>query len=175
MKTQNNSHIPVDSEVAKVAFGRPVPGQSWAAHEPKSTPWQAPPQFVKLEESMNFVMNQITEEHHLKTLLDIMDSGMSIEALTRTILFTGFSEGKWTPNLMMLMHKPVMLALIALAHRAELKHVPVVQMNSFNKYHNDKFKQKMILHSEKIISEKDKNLPPSEMSEQQQSKGFMRR
>jgi hypothetical protein len=105
---------------------------------------------------------------------------MSIEALTRTVLFSGFTLGKWTVTLMMLMHKPLMLALIAIAHRAGLKHVPVVLPQSFNKYHLDKLKQHMMTQKIKQSNEKSKDVPPSQQlasstPPQQINNGFIKR
>lgn len=114
-------------------FSGPTPGQS-LTHEPKSQPWEKPPQFTQLSDAMNFLMEQITQPIHLKQMLAIMDAGMPIEAIARTIIFSGFSLGKWNPDLGMLMYKPTMLSLIALAHRAGLKDTPVVMPSSLDKH-----------------------------------------
>ena len=140
---------PVDPEVAKAAWGRPIPGQSLAAHAPRSVPWQQPPKFVKIEDAMNWLMDTITEPIHLKEILDLMEAGMNIEQLTRTVLFAGFTEGKWTPSLMILMYKPLMLAFIAIAKRAKLHDTPVIHPDAFNKYHLDKMKRKAALQRTK--------------------------
>lgn len=115
----------------------PTNGQSWS-HEPKSQAWEKPPQFTKLEEAMHFLMDQLTDTEHLKPLLAIMEAGMPIEAIARTILFTGFSSGKWTPDLGMLMYKPLVLSLIAIAHRAGLKNTPITMKESMTDHLKNK-------------------------------------
>jgi len=40
--------------------------------------------------------------------------------ITQTLLFKGFTEGKWTPDLMMLLVEPVTYMILALAERAEI-------------------------------------------------------
>lgn len=115
------------------SFSAPIPGQS-LTHAPKSMPYEKPPQFTTLKDAMNMLLNQLTEPQHLKQLLALMDAGMPIEAICRTLLFTGFAHGKWTPDLAMLMYKPLMLLLITMAHKAGKKDTPVVMHQSLQKY-----------------------------------------
>lgn len=121
-------------------FSFPIPGHS-LTHEPKNMPWEKPPQFVKVDEAMNFLMNQILETHYLKQMLQLMSAGMSIEAITRTIIMTGFATGKWTPTLGMLLYKPLMLTLITIAKRAGLTDVPVAHPSMLDKYNMTKFRK----------------------------------
>lgn len=173
MPTNNTN---VDPNVAKIAFGRAIPGQSWATHAPKSTPYQKPPQFTDLEETMNWLMDQITEPQHLKELLNLMDGGMSVEAVARTILFSGFTMGKWTVSLMMLMHKPLMLSLAVIAHRAGLKHTPMVLKERFDKYHTSKMKKFMVTNQAKDQAEISAEAPTTAPTEPQMpTTGFMNR
>src|SRR5712664_3268837 len=102
-----------------IAFGAPIPGSS-LTKEHGSMPYEKPPQFTKLPDAVNHLMDQLTEPMYMKQLLQLMDAGIAIEAIARTLLFTGFTLGKWTVDLGMLMYKPIMLALIAIAHRAGL-------------------------------------------------------
>jgi hypothetical protein len=108
-----------------IAFGSPIPGQSLTT-PPKSAPYEHPPQFTKIEDAMNYLMAQLTDQQFMPQLLQMMEAKMPIEAITRTLLFTGFASGKWTVDLAVLMYKPLMLALIAIAHRAGVKDTPVI-------------------------------------------------
>ncbi len=121
-------------------FTFPIPGHS-LTHEPKSMPWEKPPQFVQIDEAMNFLMHQLLEPQYLKQLLMVMNAGMSIEAITRTITFTGFATGKWTATLGMLIYKPLMLALISIAKRAGLTDTPVAHPGSLEVHNENKFNQ----------------------------------
>ena len=108
-----------------VAFGAPVPGQSLTT-PPKNMPFEKPPQFTDPEKAMNYLMAQMTSPQYMPQLLQMMDAKMPIEAIVRSLLFTGFATGKWSVDLAMLMYKPLMLALIAIAHRAGLKDANIV-------------------------------------------------
>lgn len=152
-------NTPVNPNHAAIAFGSPIPGQSWSTHPPRSTPWQKPTKFTELDKAMEWLFDSLLEPQHLKVLLNLMDGGMSIEATARTILFTGFTMGLWTPTLMMLMYKPTMLTLIAVAHRAGLHHTPVVLPEAFNKYHDAKAQSFGTMNRAKKVAQQTGNLP----------------
>jgi hypothetical protein len=156
----------------------PIPGQA-LTHAPKSMPWEHPPQFVQLDDAMHFLMNQILETHYLKQLLQLMNAGVSIEAMTRTIIFTGFAKGKWTPTLGMLLYKPLMLTLITIAHKAGFPDVPVAHPSILDKYNMNKFKKHMALFpsSNEPAPTPDETVTeqPEEMMPQASGGGFISR
>lgn len=165
-----------------VAFGAPVPGQSWTM-QPKTAKWEHPPQFVKLKDAMHFMMDQLTDAFYMKKLLTMMNAGMPIEAIARTLLFGGFTEGKWTVDLALLMYKPLMTSLIAIAHRAGLKHVPVLMPKSVVDNKNSGLKMFMMADRMKNAKSKLQDmqnapLPPSNNTPQASpsvpQQGFMR-
>ena len=47
---------------------------------------------------------------------------MLLVDLARIILYTGFLEGKWNPDLMMLLAEPTMFMIIALCEKADLEY-----------------------------------------------------
>jgi hypothetical protein len=169
----------VDPTIAHVAFGRPIPGQSLAAHAPRNTPWQQPPHYTQLDEAMNGLFDKLTKGPHIRDLLSLMHAGMSIEEIARTILFTGFTQGEWTPTLMMLMYKPLMLLLISIAKKADLGSTPVVAPTRFNEYHNNKqdmhniFSQAAKQHMNSI--QKPDTIVPDQPPDIPQNTGFMQR
>ena len=122
----------------------PVPGQS-LTHSPKQMPFEQPPTFVKMEDAMGWLMDQMTGDQYMKQLLHMMDAGMPIEAITRTILFTGFATGKWTPDLAIMMYKPLMMSLIAIAHRAGITDVPLVMPAGLDQHIQNKTKMARML------------------------------
>lgn len=169
-------HIAKDPRMGAV-FSTPIPGQSWT-HDPKSMPWEKPPQYTTLAKAMNYLMDQLLEAPQLKHLLTMMDGGMSIEAIARTLIFAGFQQGLWNPDLGMMMLKPLMLSLIAIAHRADLKHVPLVLKQTMDKHLMSRFKSQNLFQQAKDKQATDElvesnrpsidNIAPS-------AKGFMSR
>lgn len=157
----------------KAAFSGPIPGES-LTHAPKQMPYEHPPQFTKLEDAMNFLMGQMLEPQYLKQLLALMDAGMPIEAITRTLLFSGFSMGKWTPDLGILMYKPLMLSLMAIAHKANMKHTPIVLKESLTKFQDQKLKQFQMMEEYKM-KEAPASSETEELPEPTLNGGFMQR
>lgn len=123
-----------DKKTANIVFGRPIPGQS-LTDKYRNSAWQSPPQHVELDKALDYLFDKLTERYQLKQLLHIFDSGMSVEAITRTILFTGFTQGKWTPTLMMMLYRPLLLLIATLAHKAGHKDLPVIEPSNFKDYH----------------------------------------
>lgn len=162
----------IDPNVAQVLFSRPIPGQSWASHAPRQTPWQNPPHFVKLDEAMHYLFDKLTDGRHMRDLLNLMHGGMAIEAIARTILFTGFTQGEWTPSLMMLMYKPLLLLLMAIAKKAGIEDAPVVHPEPFKRYHDNQQGQHMVYQEARRKMERRK--PPQTPQElPAMSQGFM--
>lgn len=152
-------------------FSGPIPGEA-LTHPPKGMPWQQPPQHTKLEDVMLHLMHQLTEPQHLKQLLGLMEGGMSIEAITRTILFMGFSSGKWTPDLAMLMYKPLMLSLTAIAHKGGMKDTPLVMKESMGKHLHGKMRNRVMIRAINRQPLVDSSIPlPNETSKA--TSGFM--
>ncbi len=137
----------------KIAFNAPIPGSS-LTKQLGSMPYEKPPQFTKLTELMHYFMDQLTEPYYLKQLLQQMEAGVSIEAITRTLLFTGFTYGKFTVDLAMLAYKPLMLTLLAIAHRAGLKDTPVVVPIGLANHRMNKLKNHMNATSYKTLRDK---------------------
>lgn len=100
-------------------FSAPISGQS-LTKAPGSTPWQKAPKYAKLSDACNFIFNQITDEPKLHQLLAMMKRGVTLEALARVIIFSGFSTGLWTPDMALLMGQPTIFMLAGIAKRAGL-------------------------------------------------------
>src|SRR3990167_4869869 len=81
---------------ARVAnpFDVPVPGQS-LTKTPGNQMWEKPPQFTNDEDATEFVYDQLMKPRAIEQMLALMDADVPIEHMARTILFAGFSEGKW--------------------------------------------------------------------------------
>lgn len=105
-------------------FDAPIPGQS-LTDEPKNAAWEHPPQFVEMEAATEYVWDQLTQPKHMKRALTMMNNGVSAEALARTILFTGFVNGKWNVDLAMMMAKPLTGMFMGLAGAAGMDKVKV--------------------------------------------------
>ena len=100
--------------------GRPIPGQSLTSDPNNPSPYEQPPEYTSIHEACEFLFSNFIEEETYATLMSLLDDGMPVMDIVQTTLFTGFSEGKWNPDLMMLLIEPTAYMLLALAERAEI-------------------------------------------------------
>lgn len=101
-------------------FEAPIPLQSLTT-PPGGAPWEQPPRHVNANDAAEELFERITNPESAAQLLALLDSGMSIEAVTRIILFSGFVKGHWTVDLMILLMKPTYYMIAAMAERAGIK------------------------------------------------------
>jgi hypothetical protein len=158
-----------------IGFGAPIPGQSLTT-PPKNMPFEQPAQFTDPEKAMEYLMGQLTSQQFMPQLLQMMEAKMPIEAITRSLLFTGFASGKWTVDTAMLIYKPLMLALIAIAHRAGIKEAPIVMPKAVTDKKLADLKNYMTAQEFKKMGGSATPIPPAVPSESQSSnQGFMQR
>ena len=103
-------------------FDAPVPGQS-LTDTPGNYPWEHPPQFTDPEEATEFIWQTLHTEQFLEQVIGMLDAGVPVEAIARVIVFGGFVEGKFTPDVGFLITEPVMKMLMAIGVRAGLNNI----------------------------------------------------
>jgi hypothetical protein len=103
-------------------FDAPVPGQS-LTDTPGNYPWEHPPQFTDPEEATEFIWQTLHTEEFMEQIIGMLDAGVPIEAIARVIVFGGFVEGKFTPDVGFLITEPVMKMLMAIGVRAGLNNI----------------------------------------------------
>lgn len=95
-------------------FDAPVPGQSLTS-TPGSHPFEKPPQFANPNDALEYVWDNITKPRNATHILASLKAGLSVEYLARTILFLGFQSGRWTPDVMLIIGRPVFLMIAKIA------------------------------------------------------------
>ena len=94
-------------------FDSPVPGQS-LTDTPGNYPWEHPPQFNDPEEATEYIWVTLHQKQLTEQLIGMLDAGVPVEAIGRTILFAGFMEGKFSPDLAFVITEPVMKMIAAI-------------------------------------------------------------
>ena len=106
---------------ALVNTGRPIPGQSLTEDPDNSYPWEGPPEFTDFRKAFNYIAEELLEEEVYVPLVVAMGQGVPISDITLQILQRGFQEGKWNPDLFMMLLEPLMYFLLALAEKAAIE------------------------------------------------------
>lgn len=108
---------PIDS---RVTLSRSIPGQGLTSDPDNPYPWEKAPEFTDLDAALGYLLNAITQEESYAALMDMIAKQTPLMELTQVILFKGFTEGKWNPDLMMIAAEPLCYMLLALAERADI-------------------------------------------------------
>ena len=95
------------TEAENNPFDAPVPGQS-LTDKPGNYPWEHPPQYTDSQEASEYVWDKLTEPLFAQQVIAMLDAGIPVEAISRIILFSGFTEGKWTPDVGFMLAEVVM-------------------------------------------------------------------
>jgi len=106
-----------------LATGRPIPGQSLTNSPEQPYKWEQPPEFVNTKEASLYVFSVLTTPETVPNLLESVANGVGIVDLASIVLYSGFLEGKWNPDLMTLLMEPTMYMIMALAEKANIKYV----------------------------------------------------
>lgn len=101
-------------------FDAPVPGQG-LTDKPGNYPWEHPPQFTNTSEAADFVWDKLTQPQFAEQVIAMLDAGIPVEAIGRIILFSGFTEGKWNPDVAFIIAEPVMKMIVAVGIHGGVK------------------------------------------------------
>ena len=120
MKPLNQNQVDFLSH--QLQTGKSIPGQS-LTNDPKTPyPWEKPPEFVNINEASDYMFQTIFDPDVASNVLISINNGVGVFDLASIILYTGFLEGKWNPDLMMLLAEPTMFMIIALCEKADLEY-----------------------------------------------------
>ena len=98
-------------------FSAPPAGYSLTQQEGK-WPWDSPPEHVDLKKAYADIEQRLEVPERKLDLLRLMDAGVPIETLVRTITFAAFANGKCNPDLCELLNVPISLKLLTDARKA---------------------------------------------------------
>lgn len=102
---------------------RSIPGEGMSNDPENPYPFEKAPEFSVQREALEYLFVTITDEDKYTDILIAIEQGVPMMELTQVILFKGFTEGKWNPDLMMLLAEPLAFMLMALAERQGIDYV----------------------------------------------------
>jgi len=108
-------------EVGVNPFNAPVPGESLTASPDTPKAWERPPELTDQEEAMEAVYMELTEQDTLRKLVTVISEGIALDELAQVILYKGYTEGKFNPDMMLNLAEPTIYLLIAIADYADIK------------------------------------------------------
>ena len=109
-------------DVDQVSLSRPIPGQS-LTHEVRARPWQNPPQFNTVEESMDWYLERFNNPDLVQELLAIMESGVPISTIANSMQLGAVLQGVHSIDVGVLIVPIIMEILRTLAEKTDTKYV----------------------------------------------------
>ena len=100
--------------------GKAIPGQSLTNAPEEAYNWERPTEFTNPRETMLYIFETLTVPETTTNILLSLNNGVGVIDIASTVLYSGFLEGKWNPDLMTLMMEPTMYMIIALAEKADV-------------------------------------------------------
>jgi len=126
-RVENQNEASVGVMDSQDPFDHPIPGQS-LTEEPGKYVFEKPPEFTDVDDAVEYVVGNIAENPEaVEKFEKLMMTGMPIESIVNTISFTGFAEGKWTPDIAELIKPPLSAFFVVLAQE---ENIPAVMFNT---------------------------------------------
>ena len=102
--------------------GRPIPGQSLTNDPDQRYAWEGPPEFTEFRPALNFIADKLLDKEVYIPLMKGIGDGIPLTDITLQMLQEGFQQGKWNPDLLMMLVEPTIYTLMALAEKANIKY-----------------------------------------------------
>lgn len=108
-------------------FEGAIPGQSMTASPDSKMPWDGPPEYSGLKEATEAIFLDLLEEDNLRSIVDLLQNGIPVSEITSVLLMTGYSKGKYNPDLLLMLIEPVMYMIMAIGDRFGIENVKIYQ------------------------------------------------
>ena len=103
--------------------GSVIPGQSLTNDPVKPYAWETPPEFTNPHEAIDYILVTLLEPETIKNISKSLTAGASLIDITNVLLYSGFTGGKWTPDLIILLMEPTIYILMAIAERLDVEYL----------------------------------------------------
>tara|TARA_R100000935_G_scaffold6291_1_gene13821 strand:- start:440 stop:958 length:519 start_codon:yes stop_codon:yes gene_type:complete len=150
-------------------FDAPVPGQG-LTDKPGNYPWEHPPEYTDTMEASEYVWDKLTEPLFAQQVVAMLDAGIPVEAITRIVIFSGFTEGKWTPDVGFMLAETVVKMVATIGVTGGVKKFRISTEDLTN---NNEIKSIMDIKSKNEEFEKVGKSLQEDIKEMPEQKGLM--
>tara|TARA_B100001564_G_C20577838_1_gene641576 strand:- start:561 stop:1193 length:633 start_codon:yes stop_codon:yes gene_type:complete len=164
--------INVEAFGGRTPFERPIPGQSLTNDPDTKYPWERPPMYTDIETAVMSIVADSYEKETYKMIALTLADGMPVGNLAAMILQSGFEDGQWNPDLMMLLIEPTMYILASIAEQCGIDYL-LYEGDTFESYEEDEEEtERQSLTNLKNMNStmrqelKFKNLKPSQITKE---------
>jgi len=115
---------PIVPEMEYDEFNSPIPGQS-LTDEPGNAKWENPPRYTKVEEVSEMIMKKVFNKEAVKNILMMLEAGIPVEGVARTIVFAGYAEGQYNPDVGVLIARLTFEAVLTIGVVGKVKNLKI--------------------------------------------------
>ena len=148
--------MPIMSE--EMLLDAPIPGQSLTQSPDTPLPYEQPPEFTDVEKASKWLFDRLTDPDFMPQVVDLLSTGMPVETLTQIVVFNGFKDGKWNPDLMLLLIEPCLYILLFIC---EVNSVDYILSFDEDDYVDPQEEKEMKVHIGKMVGQKGKQIDTS--------------
>lgn len=112
----------IDEFIKIQSRGNSVPGQSLTNNPDSPYPWERPAEFANPKDALNDVVKKLLKPEGMKAVVKSLGKGVTVEDVTNLVVYNGFTQGKYTPDTMLLIYEPVMYTVLAIGERANINY-----------------------------------------------------
>ena len=99
----------------------PVPGQSLTNDPDRPLPFEQAPVHVELSPAIDALLVRLCQPEIFQGIVGALAAGIPVAEMAEQILFEGFAQGQYNPDLMLLLVEPVMYILISFADMVDIE------------------------------------------------------
>jgi hypothetical protein len=131
-------------QLAVPSFEKPIPGESLTNDPDSPMPFEGPPEITQPAEGINYLFLMITSEEAYPDIMGSIREEVPLSEIAQLILFEGFMQGKWNPDMLMLLFEPLIYMLMALSEKVQIEYVLYPGEDKDDKVLNDEQSVEML-------------------------------
>ena len=112
----------LDEIVNLSSKGGAIPGQSLVNDPSQPYPWEQPPEFANPKDALDYMTGVIFQPEAMQQIVQALANGAAVADIAMVMLYTKFTEGKFNPDVLMLLAEPVMYVIMAIGEEANIKY-----------------------------------------------------
>ena len=132
----------LDEVVNLSAQGRPIPGQSLVNNPSQPYPWERPPEFANPRDALDYMVGLIFQPDTMKQIVGALANGAAVADIAMIMLYTKFTEGKFNPDVLLLLAEPIMYVIMAIGEEANIKY-NIEDSNDLDEFDEDDEDEKL--------------------------------
>ena len=144
-------------------FSAPIPGQS-LTDTPKNYPWERPPEITDPREAIKFHLDGINRPEALDNIIEMLQLGIPVNALSKTALTTAQMEGIHSVDVSLIIRDVIKEEFISIAEEAGIDYVTGDEPSKIDT--KEKEEQEVLTLLRKKIDEADEMDAGVEMMQQ---------